>query len=144
VDPPELITLYAQSPALIWAVGGGTSTGNNGEPQAYPLVARHADGTWTEVYPGADFANDFILSQAVSDGAGGLWAAATSFGRARPLIVHFASGAFSGVTLHGTGASRTGVHGIADIPGTARVWAAGTRAGTGGKKSNGVIIESAT
>jgi hypothetical protein len=45
------------------------------------------------------------------------------------------------VTLHGTGASRTGVSGIADIPGTAKVWAAGTRAGAGGKKSKGVIIE---
>lgn len=141
VDPPELTTLYAQSPALIWAVGGGTSTGNNGEPQPYPLVAQYADGTWTEVYPGADPANDFILSQAVSDGASGLWATTTSFDGARPRIVHFASGAFSGVTLHGTGAARTGVSGIADIPGTAKVWAAGTRAGTGGKKSKGVIIE---
>jgi hypothetical protein len=140
-DPPELTTLYAQSPALIWAVGGGTSTGNNGEPQPYPLVAQYADGTWTEVYPGADPANDFILSQAVSDGAGGLWATTTSFDGARPRIVHFASGAFSAVTLHGTGASRTGVSGIADIPGTAKVWAAGTRAGAGGKKSRGVIIE---
>jgi hypothetical protein len=144
VDPPELTTLYAQSPDLIWAVGGGTSTGNNGEPQAYPLVARYADGTWTEVYPGADPANDFILSQAVSDGAGGLWATTTSFDDAHPRLVHFVSGAFSGVTLHGTRASRTGVYGIADIPGTARVWAAGTRAGTGGKKSDGVIIEYAT
>lgn len=34
VDPPELTALYAQSPDLIWAVGGGTSTGSNGEPQA--------------------------------------------------------------------------------------------------------------
>lgn len=144
VDPPELTTLYAQSPALIWSVGGGTSTGNNGEPQPYPLVAQYTDGTWTEVYPGADPANDFILSQAVSDGAGGLWATTTSFDGARPRIVHFASGAFSGVTLHGTGAARTGVSGIADIPGTAKVWAAGTRAGTGGKKSKGVIIEYAS
>jgi hypothetical protein len=77
----------------------------------------------------------------VSDGAGGLWATTTSFDGARPRIVHFASGAFSAVTLHGTGASRTGVSGIADIPGTAKVWAAGTRAGAGGKKSKGVIIE---
>ena len=144
VDPPELTTLYAQSPALIWAVGGGTSTGNNGEPQPYPLVAQYTDGTWTEVYPGADPANDFILSQAVSDRAGGLWATTTPFDGARPRIVHFASGAFSGVTLHGTGAARTGVSGIADIPGTAKVWAAGTRAGTGGKKSKGVIIEYAS
>jgi hypothetical protein len=36
------------------------------------------------------------------------------------------------------------VSGIADIPGTAKVWAAGTRAGTGGKKSKGVIIEYAS
>jgi hypothetical protein len=144
VDPPELTTLYAQSPALIWAVGGGTSTGTNGEPQAYPLVAQYSDGTWTEVYPGADPANDFILSQAVSDGAAGLWATTTSFGGALPRIVHFASGAFSGVTLHGTGASRTGVYGIAGIPGTANVWAAGTRGGTGGKEPDGVIIEYAS
>ncbi len=144
VDPPELTTLYAQSPALIWAVGGGTSTGSDGEPQPYPLVAQYADGTWTEVYPGADPANDFILSQAVLDGAGGLWATTTSFDCARPRIVHFASAAFSGVTLHGTGASRTGVSGIADIPGTAKVWGAGTRAGSGGKKSKGVIIEYAS
>jgi hypothetical protein len=48
------------------------------------------------------------------------------------------------LTLHGTGAFRTAVYGIADIPGTARVWAAGTRAGTGGKKSGAVIVEYAT
>lgn len=62
----------------------------------------------------------------------------------RPRIVHFASGAFSGVTLHGAGAARTGVYGVADIPGTARVWAAGTRAGTAGGKSDAVIIEYAS
>jgi len=131
-DPP-ITGVYERTANDVWAIGGDLSASNHW----YPNLAHWNGRAWSKV----GVTGNFVLTTAVSDGHGGLWALTgwDSTG-IPPHPVHFTGGRLKTVSLARVGGRYVGVYALAGIPGSQSVWGAGMLSGLGSLGQQTAVI----
>jgi len=114
-----LYSLYAQSDSDVWVGGKARKTGDG-------VVAHWNGTTWTTgtFRPVQNFSEDTLV-QMVSDGQDGIWALASCMLGSCWRLWHYTGGHWQGPIQPGINGTATFVAGLAHVPGTTAVWAAG-------------------
>ncbi len=121
----SLTSILALAPDDVW-IGGGIPNGRHGLTE---MAAHWAGGRWRVIMLPAYLSPvQYQLTSLVPDGTGGAWAVATNAGLTRSRLWHLHAGRWHGPTLLAPCRHSCVLPGLARVPGTSSVWAAGAAA----------------
>ena len=130
----SLTSVLARSDHNIW-IGGGITNARRGQTEE---AANWNGSRWTVSRLSAHPSGvEFQLVSMVPDGSGGLWAVATSEGLSTSRLWHLHAGRWTGPTRLEPCRRACVLTGLAQVPGTTSVWAAG--AIVRGRRGEGLI-----
>lgn len=134
--PPAVTGVLALAPGSVYVTASG-----NEMPHGGPVAMLHYNGhDWTKVAQGQFSSTG--QQQLTPDGKGGLWIPASG-GDGNPLLLHYAAGRLTGVTLPSESvAVPTFTFSVSRIPGTSEVLGAGVRYLDGNAKTAPVVLQS--